>query len=75
MFGNKLNKAKAESLSLIPAYRDKAQISLPSKPFGVKLVKFPESADLIEFKSIETKSASRKTGSANSMLLEISPNL
>jgi hypothetical protein len=62
-------------LSLIPAYLDKLQISFPSNPLGVKVTKFPEYEDFTEFKSKLTMSASRKVGSDNSILLEISPNL
>jgi hypothetical protein len=50
-------------------------ISLSLKPLGANEIKLPESDDFTEFKSRLTTSASLNTGSANAMLLEISPSL
>ena len=40
-----------DTLSLIPAYLDKEQISLPLNPLGVKVIKLPESQDFTDVKS------------------------
>jgi hypothetical protein len=47
----------------------------PLKPLGANEIKLPESDDFMEFKSRLTTSASLNIGSANVMLLEISPSL
>ena len=51
------------------------QTSLPLNPFGVNVIKLPESEDFTDVKSTTTISASLKTGSEMAILLETSPNL
>jgi hypothetical protein len=67
-----LNIPNIDTLSLIP-HIWKEHISFPLKPLGANEIKLPESDDFMEFKSRLTTSASLNIGSANVMLLEISP--